>query len=97
MYKMLCVTCYKYYIICREREAHAIQLAALGEEMDHQLAKAEARAKIEARQEAQKQMDTERKKISVEMESKLGDLTAQMRTFEKVKLFHNDLHNCLIN
>jgi len=54
--------------------------------MDNQLAKAEARAKQEARQEAQKQMDTERKKISVEMESKLGDLTAQLRTFEKVRI-----------
>jgi hypothetical protein len=61
-------------------------LAALGEEMDLQLAKAKAKAKVEARQEAQKQMDTERKKIPVEMESKFVDLTAQMRTFEKVRM-----------
>jgi len=56
----------------------------LGEELDHQLAKAEAKAKDEARQEAQRQMDSERKKITQEMEVKLNELTSQIKTFEKV-------------
>jgi hypothetical protein len=60
-------------------------LAALGEELDQQLAKTEAKAKAEARQEAQKQMDAERKKISMEMENQMADLAVQLRTFQKVK------------
>lgn len=74
------------HILNRERETHAAQLAALGEELDNQLVKTEVKAKTEARLEAQRQMEAERKKIAMEMESKLGELTSQMRTYEKVSL-----------
>lgn len=83
-YSIHCGSDYNYVVYCREREAHAIQLAALGEELDNQLAKAESKAKDEARMEAQRQMDAERKKITQEMEVKLNELTAQIKTFEKV-------------
>jgi len=72
--------------VCREKETHAAQLAALGEELDQQLAKTEAKAKAEARQEAQRQMEAERKKIAMEMETQMADLGKQLRTFQKVSL-----------
>ena len=75
---------------------HAAQLAALGEELDNQLVKTEIKAKAEARLEAQKQMESERKKIAVEMENKLGELSSQMRTYEKacVELRNSKLKSC---
>lgn len=70
----------------RSAQAHAAQLEALGEEMDQQLAKTEARAKAEAREEAAKQMDAERRKITSEMEFQLSDLSEQLVSFKKVWL-----------
>lgn len=65
-------------------------MAALGEELDLQLAKTEAKVKAEALHEAQKQMDSERKRITSEMESQMANLSSQMRTFQKVG--HNTTH-----
>ncbi|OXA60068.1 ras and EF-hand domain-containing protein homolog [Folsomia candida] len=75
----------------RSAQVHAAQLEALGEEMEY--VKTEARTKQEAREEAAKQVDAERRKIAGEMETQLAELSEQLLCFKKAWMSNEESKN----